>query len=395
MQVLTVALQRVRSASLERRPLEDRPLEVIRTLVVTLSGDVIPKMAPGNAAPWNVALQNRAPWPGDWGRGGRRWGLGIVGAIGLGTIVACGAPQPGPAGELGSGGGSPEDDRPAVVATSTILADLTATIAGETIDLTGLLQPGADPHVYEPVPQDSRALEQADLIIYNGHNLEPGLIKLIGSAGVEAEKLAAGEQMPPLDFEYQGQREPDPHVWGDVANTVIMVEAIEAALVDLVPDQAAVLRANGAQLRAELTQLDRWIETQIATIPEPQRRLVTTHDAFQYYAQAYGLSVVGTLIGMSTEEQPSAQTVQRLVEAVKAAAVPAIFAETTLNPQLIRTVAEEAGVILAPEELYSDSLGAVGSGAETYGAMMEANTRSIVENLGGEFVPFQATAPDR
>ncbi|MGA1475166.1 MAG: metal ABC transporter solute-binding protein, Zn/Mn family, partial [Prochlorothrix sp.] len=94
-------------------------------------------------------------------------------------------------------------------------------------------------------------------------------------------------------------------------------------------------------------------------------------------------------------DHPSAQTVLRLGEAVKAAAVPAIFADTTLNPQLIRTVAEEAGVILAPEELYSDSLGAVGSGAETYGAMMEANTRSIVENLGGEFVPFQATAPDR
>lgn len=311
------------------------------------------------------------------------WGLALAGVLG-----ACGAP-PGPentATDAAGAGGDP--NLPQVVATSTILADLTATVAGDTIALTRILQPGDDPHVYEPVPQDSRALEQADLIIYNGYNLEPGLIKLIEAAGIGAQKLAAGEQVSPLEFEYQGQREPDPHVWGDAANGVVMVAAIEEALVELAPEQEAQLRANGARLRSRLEQLDTWIEDQIETIPEPQRRLVTTHDAFQYYAEAYGLEVVGTLIGMSTEEQPSAQTVQRLVEAVKSAGVPAIFAETTLNPQLIRTVAQEAEVNLAPQELYSDSLGAPGSGAETYAAMLEANTQAIVENLGGQYQPF-------
>jgi len=270
-----------------------------------------------------------------------------------------------------------------VVATSTILASLTAEIAGDTIALTGLLQPGADPHVYEPVPQDSRTLERADLIIYNGYNLEPGLIRLIEAAGITATNLPAGEKVPPLQFDYQGQRQPDPHVWGDVANGMIMAEAIATALGDLAPDQRPTLERNKTQLLQELTQLDTWVTAQIATIPPGQRRLVTTHDAFQYYAHAYGLEVVGTLIGISTEEQPSAQPVRRLVESVRQATVPAIFAETTLNPQLIRTVAEEAGVQLAPQQLYSDSLGAVGSGAETYGGMIEQNTRTIVQALGG------------
>ncbi|MGA1263862.1 MAG: metal ABC transporter solute-binding protein, Zn/Mn family [Prochlorothrix sp.] len=316
-----------------------------------------------------------------------------MGVLLAGVLGACGGAagdgEPGATGAAGVTGAEPAADLPQVVATSTILADLTATVAGETIALTGILEPGADPHVYEPVPEDSRALEQADLILYNGYNLEPGLIKLINAAGIGAQKLAVGEEVSPLQFEYQGQREPDPHVWGDVANVVVMVETIEEALVALVPEHEAQLRANGALLRSNLEQLDVWVEDQIGTIPEQQRRLVTTHDAFQYYANAYGLEVVGTLIGISTEEQPSAQTVQRLVEAVKTAVVPAIFAETTLNPQLIRTVAEEAGVQLAAQELYSDSLGAPGSGAETYGGMIEANTQSIVENLGGQYSPFQ------
>ena len=127
---------------------------------------------------------------------------------------------------------------------------------------------------------------------------------------------------------------------------------------------------------------------QVATIPANQRQLVTTHDAFQYYARAYGLEVPGTLIGISTEEQPSAQTVQRLVDTIRTLNVPAIFAETTLNPQLITTVAQEAGVPLADQELYSDSLGAPGSRGDTYITMIEANTEAIVVNLGGQFTPF-------
>lgn len=281
-----------------------------------------------------------------------------------------------------------ESDKPRVVSTSTILTDLTQEVGGDEIELTGILPPGSDPHVYEPVPADTVAFERADLILYNGFNLEPGLIRMMNAAGLRAEKLAVGEVVTPLQLEKEGVRVPDPHVWGDVRNAIAMTRAIQAGLTRVAPEDQAEFARNADALVRELEALHAWIQQQIATIPPAQRRLITTHDAFQYFANAYGLEVMGTLIGISTEEQPSAQRVQKLVEAVKSARVPAIFAETTINPRLITTVAEEAGVKLAPKPLYSDSIGAPGSNAATYVDMMVANTTTIVEALGGQVTPF-------
>jgi len=170
-----------------------------------------------------------------------------------------------------------------------------------------------------------------------------------------------------------------------------MVEAIRDALIEVSPEDREKFTQNAVKLTEELKRLDSWIEQEIKTIPENQRKLVTSHDAFQYYSRAYGLGSAGSLIGISTEEQPSAQTVQKLVESVKAAGVPAIFAETTINPQLIKTVAEEAGVKLAAQQLYSDSIGAAGSDGDSYVKMMSANTRTIVEALGGKYTPFEVS----
>lgn len=282
-----------------------------------------------------------------------------------------------------------EEVLPQVVSTSTIIADLTEQVGGDKIDHQGILQPGADPHVYEPTPKDSVALEKADLILYNGFNLEPGLIKMINSTGVQANKYAVAEVVTPLDFEYDGQKEPDPHVWGDAENAITMTETIRDRLIELSPENETDFVTNAKKLIQDLEKVDIWITEQIQTIPENQRKLVTTHDAFQYYTSAYGLEMAGTLIGISTEEQPSAQTVKNLANSIKQMEIPAIFAETTINPQLIKTVAEEAGVTLAPEELYSDSLGAPGSSGDTYLKMLQANTQSIVESLGGKFEPFK------
>lgn len=286
--------------------------------------------------------------------------------------------------------GSEQSDQPQVVSTSTIITDWTEQVGGDEIQLKGILKPGADPHVYEPVPMDSQVLEEADLILYNGYNLEPGLIKLMNSAGVKAKKLAVGEVVQPLDFNYNGKRAPDPHVWGDAKNAIAMVNAIRDQLIELSPEDKQKFTQNAAQLTAQLQQIDVWITQQIQTIPEKQRKLVTTHDAFQYYARAYSIPVAGTLIGISTEEQPSAQTVKRLSDSVKAVGVPAIFAETTINPALIKTVAQEAGVKLASQELYSDSIGAPGGEGDSYVKMMVANTRTIVEALGGQYRAFEA-----
>jgi manganese/iron transport system substrate-binding protein len=281
-----------------------------------------------------------------------------------------------------------DNDKPRVVSTSTIIADLTTQIGGEEIEHEGILQPGSDPHVYEPTPKDSIALEKAELILYNGYNLEPGLIKMMNATGNQAEKFAVGEVVKPLDYEYKGQKEPDPHVWGDAKNAILMVEAIRDRLIELSPEDKQEFTTNAAGLIADLQRLDRWITKQIATIPGDRRQLVTTHDAFQYYAHAYNLKIIGTLIGISTEEQPSAQTVKQLADSIQKANVPAIFAETTINPKLIKTVAEEAGVKLAPQQLYSDSIGAPGSEGDTYLKMLIANTKTIVKALGGNYQDF-------
>ena len=283
------------------------------------------------------------------------------------------------------------DGLPQVVATSTIIADLTAEVGGDEIQLTGILTPGTDPHVYEPVPADSQVIEKADLILYNGYNLEPGLIKLMQAVGDQVRQVPVAEVVPPLQLdETDGNVVPDPHIWGNAENAIRMVSLIRDELIKLSPADQEIFSQNAAQLNQELEQLHTWIGQQIQTIPEDQRQLVTTHDAFQYYARAYSLTIVGTLIGISTEEQPSAKTVQQLVESVKATGVPVIFAETTINPALIQTVAQEAGVKLAPRQLYSDSIGATGSEADSYINMMVANTRTIVEALGGKYTPFEA-----
>lgn len=257
-----------------------------------------------------------------------------------------------------------------------------AQIGGEEISLTGILQPGTDPHVYEPVPGDGKVLETADLIVYNGYNLEPGIIKLMNSTGVMARKLAVGEVVKPLKLKtHRGEIVPDPHVWGSAKNTITMVNAIRDTLVELSDKDREKFTRNAAQLTKELEKLDNWIKQEIETIPPPNRKIVTSHDAFQYYADAYGMEVIGTLIGISTEEKPSAKTVKELVDAIIRADIPTIFTETTINPDLMKTVAQEAGVKMATNQLYSDSLGARGSDADTYIKMMTVNTKTIVIGL--------------
>ncbi|MBW4508140.1 MAG: metal ABC transporter substrate-binding protein [Scytonematopsis contorta HA4267-MV1] len=277
------------------------------------------------------------------------------------------------------------NNKPRVVATSTIIADITEEIAGDEIQLTSILKAGADPHVYEATPQDGRSLEEANLILYNGYNLEPGIIKLIKSVGEKTRSFAVGEVVKPLQMTQEGKGTvPDPHIWGDVKNGVAMANAIRDELIKVSPEDKQEFTDNAAKYTEELKQLDSRIKAQIQTIPADKRKLVTTHDAFQYYGRAYGLTIAGTLIGISTEEQPSAQTVKKLVESIKKIGVPAIFAETTINPALIKTVAEEANIKLAPRQLYSDSIGAAGSDGDSYIKMMEQNTRTIVEALGGK-----------
>jgi manganese/iron transport system substrate-binding protein len=167
-----------------------------------------------------------------------------------------------------------------------------------------------------------------------------------------------------------------------------MVTAISNNLKKLSPNNASTYDNNAQQITSELQQIDTWIKSEVNTIPAQQRKLVTTHDALGYYVKAYGLSYEGALIGLSTEEAPTAARLKELIGEIKASGVPTIFAEATNNPKLIQTVAKEANVKLAERGLFADGLGETGTEADTYQKMLIANTQTIVEGLGGKFTPF-------
>jgi manganese/iron transport system substrate-binding protein len=277
------------------------------------------------------------------------------------------------------------------VATNTVICGLTKEIARDTIDLKCLIDPGSDPHVYQPKPDDSKAIEQAKLILYGGHDFEPGLIKLIKATTNPAPKVAVHEiAVPnPQKFQEDGQTVADPHVWQNAQNGIAIAETIAQELVKLSPKNTATYTTNSKKLTQEITQIDTWIKSQIATIPEAQRKLVTTHDAFGYYSQAYQIKIQGALEGISTEEAPTPARVGALAKEIQKEKVPTIFAETTINPKLIQAVAKEAKVKVAEQELFADGLGEKGSAGETYQQMLIANTKTIVEGLGGKYTEFK------
>lgn len=301
---------------------------------------------------------------------------------------------------------SPElANRPQVVATTSILCDITRTIAQETIDLTCLLQPGQDPHTYKPTTGDRKALEDAQLIIYGGYDLEPEIIRLLEANQNNAPKVPVFEKAVPEPLmgaghhhhdaeeehehaEEEAEKEaPDPHVWHNAQNGVQIAATISTELQTLNPEQKETYSRNAAALKSQLSAIDTWIKAQIATIPQSQRKLVTTHDALAYYSQAYDIPL-SALQGVSAAEKPTAASVKDLTETVKSAGIPTIFVETTTNPSVLETVAREANVKVSEQPLYVDSLGAPGTEADTYPKKLISNTRAIVQGLGGQYQPF-------
>ncbi len=301
------------------------------------------------------------------------------------------------------------ENRPLVVATTSVLCDLTKQIAADTVNLKCLVAAGEDPHTYKPKPSDRKDIETANLILYGGYDFEPGIIKLV-QASKTPTKVAVHEVAVPKPIiteghhhhhhHHHGEKEekhsekaenaPDPHVWHNAENGINMVKVIRSNLESKSPENAELYTNNAQKITQELQQIDSWIENQINTIPTKKRQLVTTHDALGYYVQAYGLKFAGALEGLSTEEQPTAAKVGQLVKEIKQKKVPTIFAENAQNPKLIERVAQEANVKVSQREIYADSLGEAGSEADTYQKMLIANTQTIVEGLGGKYTTFTA-----
>jgi len=284
------------------------------------------------------------------------------------------------------------ENLPRVVATTSLLCDLTRQVAENTVNLTCLISPNANAKIYKPKPEDRKAIEQANLILYTGYNFEPNVIKLIKSTKNSAPKIAVAQiaVSNPQKFIQGGKRVNDPHIWHNTKNAIAMVEVINSNLKKLTSSDTELYTNNTQKITNELTQLDQWIASRIASIPTKQRRLVTTSDAFGYYAKAYGISLAGGMEGISSQEKLTTLRVNNLAKNIKQAKVPTIFPEVAINPNLIQSVATEADVKTSKRQLYSEGLGEPGGEADTYQKMMIANTRTIVEGLGGTYLMFQA-----
>jgi ABC-type Zn uptake system ZnuABC Zn-binding protein ZnuA len=250
-------------------------------------------------------------------------------------------------------------------------------VAGDRLEVMSLLPVGGDPHTYEPVPGDVRKIAESDIVFYNGLGLEKWLEKLLKNAGGNRPFIAVTSGLEPIR---DSRGNPDPHLWMEVHSAMGYVKNIRDALIELDPAGEAIYKTNASSYLSELEKLDAWVFEQVNTIPIERRKLVTTHDAFRYFGKRYGFRVVGTIWGISTEDEPSAQEIAKLVDAIRSENVPVVFIETTVNPKLMERIAKETGVKIG-KKLYGDSLGPSGSGADTYIGMIQSNVRAIVEAL--------------
>jgi ABC-type Zn uptake system ZnuABC Zn-binding protein ZnuA len=278
----------------------------------------------------------------------------------------------------------------AVVATTNIIGDVVANVGGKAIDLTVLTEIGQDPHSFEPTPQELAAVEDADLVFVNGLGLEEVLMSAV-------ENVATGPVVPvsagikPLAFsgeENHGHEHSDPHFWVDPNNVMVWVENIAWVLSQADPANQSVYEANAAAYLDELNALDAYIRQQTARIPEGERKLVTDHDLYGYFAEEYGFEIIGTVIPSFTSTAgASAGDVAKLVGVIEAAGVPAVFIGATASQgtrNLAEALAKEAGSQVRVLPLLSGSLAPAGQSGDTYLGYMRYNIDQIVLGLTGQ-----------
>ncbi len=279
--------------------------------------------------------------------------------------------------------------KPALVASTTQIADFARQVVGDRMTVTSILAPGADPHTYQPTPDDVQIVLDADLCLENGLHLEgkSWMATLAKDAGKPLATVTQG--LAPLEIEENGQSIADPHAWFSIRNAALYVNNIVQALVRIDPDHTREYRARATLYLQQLRVLDAWIRKQVNLIPPERRVLVTTHDAFNYFCREYrfnpnndflSIAPVGWSTGSEVGAGMTPERHKQVVESIRQAATPAIFVETTINPKQVREIARETGVKIGGE-LYSDSMGPAGSAGETYIGMMRENVLLIVQAL--------------
>jgi manganese/iron transport system substrate-binding protein len=299
---------------------------------------------------------------------------GLV-ALGLGLILLS-ALSP----LISVNGGSGEER--VVVATTTIIWDIARNVAGGLWRVEYIVEPGRDPHTYEPTPPDLVKASRAQLILYNGFSIDLWVERLVRAAS-RARVVRVTEGLEALvlrvpDGPYRGRE--DPHLWMDPNIAIRYAENIRDALAGLDPLNGETYRRNAAIYIEQLRSLDRWIRERVSEIPPSRRMLFTQENAFQYFARAYGFVVAGYFYSIVTEIEPSPLDVVRMIERVRASGLCVFFIETTLSPRMMEMFTRQVGGRLGGR-LYTDSIGPVGSEVGSYIGMMRFNVETISREL--------------
>ncbi|HZP75131.1 MAG TPA: metal ABC transporter substrate-binding protein [Pseudolabrys sp.] len=272
---------------------------------------------------------------------------------------------------LGLAPASAQQPKLKVVATFSILADLARNVGGDRIEVTSLVGPNGDAHVYAPSPADARTLAAAQLIVENGLGFEGFMERLVKASGTKAPVVVASKGVRPL---HDGN-EIDPHAWQSVANAKLYVVNIRDALKQVDPAGASVYDAQTRGYLAKLDALEGEVKATIAAIPPERRKIITTHDAFGYFAAAYGLKFIAPE-GVATDSEASAKAIAAIITQVRVEKVPAIFLENIIDPRLMKIIAHETGARIGGT-LFSDALSAANGPASTYIDMMQNNIRQF------------------
>ena len=285
----------------------------------------------------------------------------LVGLIGLALMLASGAAR--------------AEERIHVVASFSILADMVRNVGGNSVDVVALVGPDGDAHVYAPTPADAKKVADARLLVINGLGFEGWLPRLLQASGSKAPVAVATKGIMPRKM---GGHD-DPHAWQSVANAKIYVVNIRDGLIAAAPDRAGVFKANADAYLARLEALDREVHEAVAKIPDARRKVISTHDAFGYFADAYGITFFSPL-SVSTDSEPSARDIAAIIAQIKVAKIPAVFLENISDPRLIERIAAETGAKVGGT-LYSDSLTAEKGQAPTYIDMVRHNIKALTSAL--------------
>ena len=283
-------------------------------------------------------------------------------------------------GACGTERGAPDDGRPRIVVTTTILGDIVGEVAGELAQVDVVLPVGADPHEFVPSAREAEAIAGADLVVQNGAGLEASLSGIIGEAADGVTPVFTfADHVELLTLEGGA---PDPHLWTDPERVAGAVEALGDELAALDGLDPAAVRDAAATYAATLRSLDAEIAATLEPIPADRRVLVTNHDAMSYFADRYGLEVVGAVIpSLTTGAEPSAADLDALATVIRDRGIPAIFAEATQPTRLADALAAEVGSSVEVVELFTESLGAPGSDADTYAGMLRVDANLIAGAL--------------